>query len=235
MRNSIIYIIAIATIMLTGCDEGRIYDYSSVDSVSGSTASLSATVKGTGKWGDGYTLALAGFAEDNEYALISKNVSVDENSSCEAQLEGIPSAVMTVEFCIIDRLRRKVTSFISKPYTGSDVELSGTGVDITMAGTIQREIFNTTCVQCHGNASYAAASLHLTEGESFSQLIGIPSVKEDGKNRVAPGNADESVLYRILSTDESASWSYDHSVEVVSDLSLNLIRSWINEGADVKN
>ncbi len=49
--------------------------------------------------------------------------------------------------------------------------------------------------------------------------------------RVEPGHSSSSVLYRILSTDESAGWNYDHSVEVVASEKLDLIKNWIDAGA----
>lgn len=222
----------LAAVMLAGCDEGRIYDDSGIADKTGATARLTASVSGADGWSDGYTLALAGFADGNDYALISKNVRPDSDGSCDAVLEGIPAEVSTVELCVIDRLRRRVASFASSSCSGSDITLDAGNVDVSMSAAIQHDIFNTTCVNCHGASSHAAASLHLGDGVSFRELVGVTSRKEPDRMRVCPDDASQSVLYRILSSTESASWSYDHSVEVVSDVKLNLVRDWINSGAN---
>ncbi|MDE6814045.1 MAG: hypothetical protein K2J28_09515, partial [Duncaniella sp.] len=59
-----------------------------------------------------------------------------------------------------------------------------------------------------------------------------PSVKLPDMNRVKPGESGESVLYLILGGNVSSSWSYDHSVEVVRQEKLDLIRNWIDGGAN---
>ncbi|MDE6120330.1 MAG: hypothetical protein K2F63_00920, partial [Muribaculaceae bacterium] len=84
-------------------------------------------------------------------------------------------------------------------------------------------------IQCHGASGFAAAGLDLTGPGSFSRLIGVSATKVPGALRVAPGNSNESVLYNILSTDASAAWSYDHSVEVVDPKRLELIKNWIDD------
>ena len=49
--------------------------------------------------------------------------------------------------------------------------------------------------------------------------------------RVSPGDAAQSVLYNALATGMSSSWRYDHSVEIPSDATLGMIKSWIDGGA----
>lgn len=217
--------------ILTGCDEGRIYDEGGVVDKTGAKATLTGTLTGNPAWGDGYALSLAGFTEGSDYAIISKDVMPDAEGNCDFVLEGLPAETSTVELCVIDRLRRRVATFLSVPCRNEDVTIDARGVDISMFGAIQNEIFTTTCAQCHGGTGSGAANLMLTDGKSYADLVGVESVKEPGVMRVMPGKADESLLYRILSTDESASWHYDHSVEVVSTVRLDLIKNWINNGA----
>lgn len=222
---------ALCLTTLGSCDEGRIEGESAVETRAGTPARVVADVAGDTRWPDGYSVALAGFADGNEYALISKNVTPDGTGHIDAILDDIPDNTSSVELCVIDRLRRRVATFITTGYAAGDtIRLEGSGIDISQAAAIQKEIFNTTCAQCHGGSGYAAASLHLTEGKSFHDLVDVPSVKEE-RLRVKPGDSGESVLYRILSTNESAGWNYDHSVEVVANEKLELIRSWIDAGA----
>ena len=216
---------------LSSCDEGRIYNDNTLQTEDGGSAHFSGTVMGADTWSQGYTLALAGFEEGNEYALISKNIDISAiDGKCEVTLSGIPADVSKIELCAIDRLRRRVATFLSTAYNPQSVilQISAEAVDMSMSGAIQTEIFNTTCVQCHGGNGHAAADLELLEGNSFSNLISIPSRKIPGKDRVTPGKSAESELFMILDTDISADWNYDHSVEVVRQEKLELIRNWID-------
>ena len=216
---------------LSSCDEGRIYNDNTLQTEDGGSAHFSGTVMGADTWSQGYTLALAGFEEGNEYALISKNIDISaSDGKCEVTLSGIPADVTKIELCAIDRLRRRVATFLSTDYNHQSVilQISAEAVDMSMSGAIQTEIFNTTCVQCHGGNGHAAAGLELLEGNSFSNLISIPSRKIPGKDRVTPGKSAESELFMILDTDISADWNYDHSVEVVRQEKLELIRNWID-------
>ncbi len=97
-----------------------------------------------------------------------------------------------------------------------------------MSSAVQLEIFNPTCAQCHGGNGHAAAGLDLLAGNSFDNLISVPSRKIPGMDRVAPGKSAESELFLILNSDISADWNYDHSVEVVRQEKLDLIRNWID-------
>ena len=216
---------------LTSCDEGRIYDYEIVQTAEGGTAKFSGIVTGSDTWSQGYTLALAGFEEGNDYALISKNIETSlSDGKCDIMLSGIPAEVSTIELCAIDRLRRRVATFLTtdySPQTGT-LQITADGVDMSMSTAIQTEIFNTTCIQCHGGSAYAAAGLNLLAGNSFTNLISIPSRKIQGMDRVSPGKSDDSELFKILVSDVSSGWNYDHSVEVVRQEKIELIRNWID-------
>ena len=229
-----IYIIALFISIihiLASCDEGRIYNDETIQTEEGGSAHFSGIVAGLDTWSHDYTLALAGFEEGNDYALISKNIETAiEDGRCDVTLSGIPAEVTKIELCAIDRLRRRVATFLTADYTpvASTLQIDAERVDISMATAIQNEIFNTTCVQCHGATGHAAAGLDLLEGNSFGNLISVPSNKIPGMDRVAPGRSSESELFLILDTDLSATWNYDHSVEVVRQEKLDLIRNWID-------
>ncbi len=201
----------------------------------GGSALLSTHITGIESWPSGYTLAIAGFADGNEYALVSKNITAGMvDGKCEITLSGIPNEVSTIEVCAIDRLRRRVACFVSADYTGASgiTEITISDIDMSMAGAIQKDIFNTTCVQCHGGSNFAAAGLNLTEGHSWDNMIGVISIKDSDRYRVKPGDSANSILYMILSGDYSTNWHYDHSVEVVKQEKLDLIRDWIDNGAN---
>lgn len=224
------------TPVFISCDEGRLYDNDDIImSEVGGNAHIKAKITGLDTWPEGYTIALAGFEDGNEFALVSKNVkTVVSNGMCDVTLTGIPSEVSTVELCAIDRLRRRVATFVSTRYESKTdtIRLNVTNVNASMSKAIQQEVFNTTCIQCHGGSNYVAGGLNLTEGKSFEDMISIPSVKMAGLNRVQPGKSSSSVLYIILGGSASSDWKYDHSVEVVRQEKLDLIRNWIDGGAN---
>lgn len=229
-------LIAITALFLSSCDEGRIYNDDYLQAEEGGSVRFTGIVTGIDTWCQGYTLAIAGFEDGNDYALISKNIDtpvIDE--TCDVTLSGIPREVKRIELCALDRLRRRVATFSAVDYSHQSerVLMCIPETDISMANAIQVEIFNTTCIQCHGGNGYAAAGLDLISGNSFSNLIMVPSSKMPGTNRVTPGESAESELFQILNTDISSGWNYDHSVEIVRQEKLDLIRNWIDNGAKV--
>lgn len=233
-KNYYIAIMAVALTGMTSCDEGRIFNDDTVLAEEGGTAHFSGEVTGTDTWSQSYTLALAGFEDGNDYALISKNIDASvTDGKCDITLSGIPGEVSVVELCAIDRLRRRVATFFSAKYRQKEGTLliSTETTDISMSAAIQKEIFNTTCIQCHGGNGHAASGLDLLAGNSFRNLIGVQSRKIPDIERVTPGNSSESELFLILGSEISADWNYDHSVEVVRPDKLDLIRNWIDGGA----
>lgn len=233
MRFKAITYILLVALAAISCDEGKIYSSTATGDPEGGRARLEAKVRGADQWPEGYTLALAGFAEGNDYSLASKNVTPGPEGECNVILTGIPEEVSSVELCVIDRLRRRVATYASEPFSGANcnLEMLGVEADVSPAAAIQRDIFNTTCVNCHGASATPAAGLDLTEGHSFVQLVNTVSHKSPGTLRVAPGSSAESLLWHILTSGESSGWHYDHQSEVVDVVKLNLLRDWIDSGA----
>lgn len=224
------------TASLTGCDEGDIQPPEASVGVDGRTVRLEADLTGTEAWASRYSVVVAGFAQGNEYALISKPVksSTDADGHCVFELSGVPNEVTEVALCAIDALRRRVATFVTADATdgAATINMLPEGViDVSMAAALQTEIFDTRCVQCHGRTGYAAAGLDLTDGRSYASLVGVESVKEPEHLRVNPGNSSESTLWRALALPVTSSWGYDHSVEVVDDILLSLVADWIDANA----
>lgn len=231
MHNYLSLILTAVILNLASCDEGRIYPEDSAQTEEGGMARFSGKVKGCATWSSGYTLALAGFEDGNDYALISKNIDTsNRDGEYDVTLSGIPADVNKIELCAVDRLRRRVVTFLSAEYNPhiGILQLTANDLDMSMSAAIQSEIFNTTCIQCHGASGHAAAGLDLLAGNSLENLISVPSRKIPGMDRVAPGQSAESELFLILDSEISADWNYDHSVEVVRQEKLDLIRNWID-------
>lgn len=222
---------------LTGaaCDEGDIRPDNTAATAEGFSIRLTATISGADTWVSPYRLSLAGFTDGDEYAAVVKNLDATDGEAVDITLPGITPGIATVELCVLDGLRRRVVTLASVDVTGMQPMSTGVleagNVDAGMFATIQHRVFSTTCANCHGASNHAAAGLYLTEGRSYGSLVGEASTVVDGALRVAPGDASSSVLYRALATDMSASWRYDHSVEIPSQSTLDMIKSWIDGGA----
>lgn len=236
-----ILISACLFISLSACDDGRLYEEEIPMSTEGRTVNLKARLTGIKTWPQSsFYVAIAGFNNESDYALISKTVPAPsvEGGEVTITLSGIKEEVTSVELCVISRLRQRVLSYYTissaELATGNEINVDAGTLNVGMFPTIQERVFNTTCVNCHGAATSAAAGLYLTEGRSHAAMVGVPSKKIEGLNIVEPGKASESVLYQALATDISIekSWRYNHTAEVVNDDMLALIRTWINQGAE---
>jgi hypothetical protein len=141
---------------------------------------------------------------------------------------GLPAEAVSVEARI-----SPVSSGITLEGTlSNDTILMDAGtVDASMYNAIQQKIFNATCTACHGLSTTPGGGLNLLEGHSHADLVNRASTTVDGKMRVMPGNASESVLHLILGTDISSDWRIDHSQMITSSDMQSLIGNWIDDGA----
>ncbi|MDE6772102.1 MAG: hypothetical protein K2J49_05825 [Muribaculaceae bacterium] len=232
MIRNCVFMTAMALVM-TACDDGRIYDGTVVSPTDdGLTVAMIGELSGCPEYESqaSYSVALAAFRDGDEYAVSSKSLG---DGSQEVLLSNIPADIDRVEVCLIDRLRKRVATFATQ-----DVQNPGPGVvefnvgqlDVAMFPAIQREVFSSTCTQCHGATGYAAAGLDLTSGKSFGMLVGIESTVVDGEKRVVAGDAGASVLWQAVATDMSASWAFNHA-NLLTATKSEFIKNWINNGA----
>jgi hypothetical protein len=102
-------------------------------------------------------------------------------------------------------------------------------------------IFNNSCAtaQCHDHTS-AAGTLDLSEERAFRRTVAVRSdIDPEERFRVNPGKASESYLYQkiiaggsnIAGTIMPPSCAPDHPSVCLSDLEVQTIVAWINEGA----
>ena len=229
-------LLGIAVLSLTACDDGLIYKEVSYDTV-GRSAKLEGKITGIGNWAEGYTIAIAGFTDGDDYASISKAVQTDSEGNASVTMTNIPDEVTSVQLCVLDRLRRHVMTLYEADIEGirDTIRMEIGTVNASMFNAIQLGYLSTTCANCHGASNRIAAGLNLTEGKAYAALVGVDSKKVDGKKIVEPNDAENSVLHMVLHQESVEGISMNH-FDLVSEKQaasiLPLIDSWINNGAN---
>lgn len=235
-RNFVFYAVCLL-FSLASCDEGRIPEKEMTATEEGRVVKLTAKLVGLENWPADYDIVLAGFAENASYSAIAKDLSasVADGGHVEVVMSGIGDEVRSLEICASNSIRERIATFCSReaPATADTILMDVGTLDVSMYGAIQKNIFADKCVQCHGAGSgEPAAGLHLTAGRSYADLYGHASALLPGQQRVCPGKADESLLYTLLTTDQSTEWAIDHSRFLSADDNLlTLLKKWIDYGA----
>lgn len=217
--------------LAASCDDGRLYADRLILPEEGRVVRLTATLDGLDTWADGYSVVLAGFGEGSDYAVIAKSVQAADDGTVDITMSGVAEEVTTLEVCAINRIRKRVATYYEldcSTLADDTLRIDAGRLDVGMFATIQQDIFDRTCTGCHGEGRW----LDLSAGASHATLVGQPSTVFEGRTRVLPGHAAESVLYTILTTDESANLATDHRTQfTLSDEQFALIEDWIDGGA----
>lgn len=97
---------------------------------------------------------------------------------------------------------------------------------------IQSNIFNRSCAfsGCHAGASPAAGQ-NLSAGQSFSNLVNVPSSQNAAFIRVIPGDPDNSLLIRKLEGPVPFGSRMPLGRAPLDDSEIQSIRDWIDAGA----
>jgi hypothetical protein len=118
-------------------------------------------------------------------------------------------------------------------------QLPAPQLTVSFADHIQ-PIFNTHCIRCHVNGGFANQSgipLKLVEGSSYDLLVNQASAQQSDLTLVLPGDAENSLLYLKISqptppVGRRMPWDSGRiGSTVVSEEEIELIRTWIDEGA----
>ena len=213
------------------CDDGRLYADRLIIPEEGRVVKLTATLEGLDTWSDGYSIVLAGFEDGSDYTVIAKSVQAADDGTVDITMSGVAEEVTTLEVCAINRIRKRVATYYELDCStlGDDtIRIDAGRLDVGMFATIQQDIFDRTCTGCHGEGRW----LDLSTGASHATLVNQPSTVFEGRTRVLPGSAAESVLYTILTTSESADLGTDHQTQfTLSEEQFALIGDWIDDGA----
>lgn len=234
MKKGFVSILMLFMLGLVSCDDGKIYDTTQVAEREGSIYKLTATVKGISGWADKYDVAVAAFG-DTEFAVTSKIIShsIKDGATIDIVLAGVPAEVQTIEFCVINQLRKRVISLFEVEHTEQkDTVYVNTGViDASMFNAVQKTVFDSDCVGCHGASTSAAGGLFLTEGQSYSALVNtMASLSPEGKVLVKPGDLDNSFIIDVLNTTDAVRHDHNDILSGKPD-KMNLLKNWILNGA----
>lgn len=107
--------------------------------------------------------------------------------------------------------------------------------DSVSFSTIQENVFNSSCALsgCHRGPA-AAEGLDLSAGNAYDNLVGVASEQVSNLDRVDPDNPDDSYLIiKLEGGDRMADGSAQmpRGREPLSDDQIDLIRTWIEDGA----
>lgn len=232
-KNYGIFVLLSVTMGLTACDDGSIPRKEHTATHTGFAAKLTGHITGADSWPEYYQLVLAGFG-DSEYATTQVLVSPDANSNVSLTLPNIGSNVKTIELCVTNRLRKRVLTYQSldvASISGDTLYMDAGQVDAHMYAAIQENIFDKTCAQCHGGSTSPAAGLYLTADKSHASLVNQPSTQVEDGIRVIPGNAEESILHKVINPGNVLGLGFSHENMITSSTDLRLIDEWINAGA----
>ena len=132
-----------------------------------------------------YSVVVAGFDDESDYAIVSKVVPASESDNDEIQLtmSGITDEVTTVELCVINKLRKRIVSLVAMECTDiADTILMDAGkVDASMYKASQQKIFNATFTACHGPVSYT----HL-KNAYFKAYPKLNHLLQEGSGKATP-------------------------------------------------
>lgn len=238
--NSTILAWALLLLAFNACDDGRIEESSAIiPSEEGRVVKLTGHLSGLSTWGDNYSVVVAGYDDKSDYAVITKAIPVNhiDGNEVEFVMNGVSDEVETLKLCAINRLRRSIVDFIVldkdalSMIEGDTIHLDVGTLNVGMFSSIQQQIFNSKCVSCHGQSTFAGADLYLTSEKSYDALFNQPSKSKEGEVLVLPGKADDSFFYKVITTNGVV--DHDH-VDLFSEKEedkLNLIYQWINNGA----
>lgn len=112
-----------------------------------------------------------------------------------------------------------------------------TGCPAPTIDDVQTEVFGLSCAfsSCHG--SLGSGGLELPDAAtSLAELIDVPSEEVDGETRVIPGDSANSLLFKLLEgpvgNADMMPPSNGSATVSVTDEQLELVRSWIDSGAE---
>lgn len=100
-------------------------------------------------------------------------------------------------------------------------------ITFTTYSRIQKQIFTSKCLVCHGNSEKIAANLDLRADKSYELLVNVQA-KNSEKLRVKPNDVDGSFLIQVM---KQINTPFHSAVTKPSDGTRELVENWIKDGA----
>lgn len=93
-------------------------------------------------------------------------------------------------------------------------------------------VFDARCIACHAGAA-APQGLILTAGQSYDQIVGVPSAQQNNILRIAPGLPNDSYLVRKIRGDAGITGAQmpRNGPPFLSAEQINTIVAWVEAGA----
>lgn len=246
-----LFTVLLFSMLVCSCDDGDIVESSSMKYKDGYVVKITGTFSNMSSWSDlssSYSVVLAGFEDGEKYPVIFKSIPVIDTAQ-NFVLSGIETSVSTIELCVVNTINQRVVSYktifdvsANEDYDPADtIYFDAAGMDLSVYNGIQTYLFSGKgkCFQCHRGAG-SAANLNFTNAsDSYAELVGVESATVAGSKRVTPGDADNSILYKVVTNDASTGalpWHYDHvsNIDGLTYNMQNVIKEWINAGASDK-
>jgi hypothetical protein len=183
------------------------------------------------------------FSDGNEVTVTPTNVALSTTNSRLLTLDLANIASVTDDY----RLRLVGTgATVLASVQGEILDGDGDGIaggDFTSTfkvssilptlASIQANVFTPTCAVpgCHDGTTMQAG-LRLDAGNSFASLVNTPSSQVPNIPRVKPLDADGSYLIQKLDGTAAGSRMPPTGPPFLSQATIDVIRQWINDGAD---
>lgn len=232
MKNIKYAFVILLLTVLGACDSGDIRPKSLTYNHNGRTAKLTGTITGLENWSSKYSLRIASFDDENDYPIVSKVVTADNDGNVNTILSNISDNATKVELCILDRLRHRVFTLRSIDIVNiTDTAYMDVGnLDASMFCILQSKLFDERCVSCHRNSANPSGQLNLTQGKSYASLVNKSSYKYDDRILVKPYDGANSVLYMLMENNLEE-WRMPHADIIKEENIKSYIKDWIDNGA----
>ncbi|MBQ0023951.1 MAG: hypothetical protein KBT29_12030 [Prevotellaceae bacterium] len=241
MKKNICIFLSLFLPLLTACDDGHVDDKVFIDENECYNVVFTGDIKGTTSWPKEYSIVIAGFNEESDYSVIQKSLPLDskEGEHITISMSNISTECTTIEIAAVTSLRARVATLYSysidaSQRTDDTIRIDAGYIDATAFSAINKSVFNDSyfsCARCHSGEK-PIANLDLSSEYSYNNLVNVQSKCNPEMKRVTPGDAGNSILYKAIT--DGACIRYSHPslfTESNHTRMINLIESWINEGA----
>ncbi|MDR1668085.1 MAG: hypothetical protein LBS03_10435 [Bacteroidales bacterium] len=218
--------------LLLSCDSGDIYPNYVEERNDNITVAADFVLSGDTDT-ENYQLYFAAFEEGSASPEVWTRVAKPQNTdTVHVSLGNIPPQAATVRLCLLTIGRRTIYDFFSFDVSQveNNIEIPLTKVSLQLKYEKIQDIFErNTCTACHGTES-GYSGLLLGAGPSYGSLVGKPS-RNSPKMRVEPFSVSNSFLMDVLTYD-TLQLSHPHSSIMYSQDDQNLLKAWIERGAE---